>query len=61
MSGPSAIAIDPSGDVWVANTLTTAGGGTATGYSVTELIGVAAPTYVPLSAATAAGKLGAKP
>jgi hypothetical protein len=61
MSGPSAIAIDPSGDVWVANTLTTASGGTSAGYSVTELIGVAAPTYVPLSAATAAGKLGAKP
>jgi hypothetical protein len=56
MSGPAAIAIDPSGDVWVANTKSA-----GVGYSVTELIGVAAPTYVPLSAAQAAGKLGAKP
>jgi hypothetical protein len=56
MSGPSAIAIDPSGDVWVTNTTSS-----GVGYSVTELIGVAAPTYVPLSAAASVGKLGAKP
>ncbi len=56
MSGPSAIAIDPSGDVWVTNTSSS-----GVGYSVTELIGVAAPTYAPLSAAAAANKLGAKP
>jgi hypothetical protein len=61
MSGPAAIAIDPSGDVWVANTTTSATGGTAVGYSVTELIGAAAPTYTGLAAARAANKLGAKP
>jgi hypothetical protein len=63
LSGPAGIAIDPSGDVWVINTATTssAPAGTSVGYSVTELIGVAAPTYAPLSAAQANNKLGAKP
>jgi hypothetical protein len=56
LSGPAGIAIDPSGDVWVINT-----GSSGVGYSVTELIGVAAPTYAPLSSAQAANKLGAKP
>jgi hypothetical protein len=56
LSGPAAIAIDISGDVWVANT-----SASGVGYSVTELIGVAAPTYSGLAAARAANKLGAKP
>jgi hypothetical protein len=56
LSGPAAVAIDPSGDVWVTNTSSS-----GVGYSVTELIGVAAPTYAPLAAAQAANKLGAKP
>jgi hypothetical protein len=56
ISGPSAIAVDISGDVWVANTSSS-----GVGYSVTELIGVAAPAYRPLAAAQAANKLGAKP
>jgi len=56
ISGPAAIAIDLSGDVWVANTSST-----GVGYSVTELIGAAAPTYSGLAAARAANKLGMKP
>ena len=56
MSAPTQIAIDPSGDVWVTNTSTS-----GVGYSVTELIGVAAPTYTPLSSAAAVNKLGMKP
>jgi len=56
LSSPAQIAIDPSGDVWVTNT-----GTTGVGYSVTELIGVAAPTFTPLSSAAYNNKLGAKP
>jgi hypothetical protein len=56
MSAPASIAIDPSGDVWVTNT-----GGSGVGYSVTELIGVAAPSYAPLSSASLSNKLGQKP
>ena len=36
-------------------------GTTGVGYSVTELIGVAAPTFTPLSSAAYNNKLGAKP
>ncbi len=63
MCEPQKIAIDPSGDVWVTNSGTncTSTSGTPVTYSVTELIGVAAPTYTPLSAATLNNKLGAKP
>jgi hypothetical protein len=56
MSAPARIAIDPSGDVWVTNT-----GSSGVGYSVTELIGAAAPTYTPLSSAALSNKLGSKP
>jgi hypothetical protein len=56
LSAPAGIAIDPSGDVWVINTSSS-----GVGYSVTELIGVAAPTYTSLAAAAANNKLGAKP
>jgi hypothetical protein len=56
MSGPKQIAIDLSGDVWVTNTSSS-----GAGYSVTELIGAAAPTYTPLALAAKNNKLGAKP
>jgi hypothetical protein len=56
LSGPAGLAIDPSGDVWVINTSSS-----GVGYSVTELIGVAAPTTTSLAAAAANNKLGAKP
>ncbi len=63
MCEPQKIAIDPSGDVWVTNigTNCTASSGAAVTYSVTELIGVAAPTYSPLSSAALNNKLGGKP
>jgi streptogramin lyase len=56
LSSPAQIAVDPSGDVWVTNT-----GASGVGPSVTELIGVAAPTFTPLSSAAYNNKLGAKP
>ncbi len=56
LSGPKQIAIDGSGDVWVTNTSSS-----GVGYSVTELIGAAAPTYAPLASAAKNNKLGAKP
>lgn len=56
LSAPAGLAIDPSGDVWVINTSSS-----GVGYSVTELIGVAAPTYTSLAAAAANNRLGAKP
>jgi hypothetical protein len=52
LSSPKQLAIDPSGDVWVVNT------GNQT---LTELIGIAAPTYTPLSAASGANALGGRP
>jgi hypothetical protein len=63
LCSPQKVAIDPSGDVWVTNVGTncTATSGTAVTYSVTELIGVAAPTYMPLSSAALNNKLGSKP
>jgi hypothetical protein len=63
MCSPQKIAIDASGDVWVTNNGTncTATGGLPVTYSVTELIGVAAPTYMPLSSAALNNKLGGRP
>jgi hypothetical protein len=58
MSTPTQIAIDPSGDVWVTNTGKIS---STIGYSITELIGVAAPTYMPLSSAAENNALGMKP
>jgi hypothetical protein len=52
MSKPTQLAIDPSGDVWVVNT------GNQT---LTEMIGIAAPTYTPLSTASGANALGGRP
>ena len=46
------LAIDPSGYIWVAN---------YGGSRITELIGVAAPTYTPLSSASYYNLLGGRP
>ena len=40
LDAPSFIAIDPSGDVWIPN---------KSANTVTEIIGIAAPTSTPLS------------
>jgi hypothetical protein len=50
---PLGAAIDQSGDVWVVNATNSS--------SVTEFVGVAAPTYAPLAAAVAANKIGQLP
>jgi hypothetical protein len=48
------IAIDPSGNVWIASQSTTSGG-------VVELVGAAAPTVTPISLALKNTAIGAKP
>jgi len=48
------IAIDPSGNVWVASQVASTGG-------VFELVGAAAPTVTPISLALKNGSIGAKP
>jgi hypothetical protein len=55
-SGPLNLAIDGSGDIWVANY-----SNSSASSSLSEIIGAATPTYTPLSSAAHAGKLGAKP
>ena len=52
LSGPLGLSVDLSGDLIVTN---------FTGNSIVEVIGAAAPTYLPLGVAAANGKLGAKP
>jgi streptogramin lyase len=52
ISSPQGIAIDASGDVWIANT------GSA---SVTEFIGVGAPIVTPIAQALTEGKLAQRP
>jgi len=52
MTDPLNVAIDPSGNLWVAD---------YTGSKIEELVGIAAPTYTPLASAAAASKLGSKP
>lgn len=52
ISGPTAIAVDISGDVWIANT---------TGNSVTEIIGSATPVVAPISLGALDNKLASKP
>jgi len=52
MIRPYAIAIDGSGDVWIAD---------YSGASVTELIGVATPVVTPLAAGVKNGTLGSRP
>jgi len=50
------IAVDPSGNVWVANN----GAGTSS-LSVFELVGAAAPTITPIAASLIGSKVGTKP
>ena len=58
-SAPSSIGIDGSGNVWVTNgTPTTAG---AMQLTVSEIVGVAAPTVTPLSVAVANAQIGLRP
>ena len=52
------IAVDPSGNVWVADNLAT---GSTSGASVFELVGAAAPTVTPVVQALKNGTVGAKP
>jgi len=51
--------IDPSGNVWLMNTGTSAS--TASGVSITEIVGGAVPVVTPLSIAAKNGTLGTKP
>jgi len=53
ISSPKAIAVDPSGNVWLTNN------GTAS--YITAIVGVAAPTITPLSTALKAGAIGTLP
>jgi hypothetical protein len=61
------IAVDPSGNVWVANNATSgtytnqAAGTTNVGNSVTVIVGAAGPVVTPLSLAIKNTKLGQKP
>jgi DNA-binding beta-propeller fold protein YncE len=52
LDGPQGIAVDLSGDLIIANFVDN---------SVVEVIGAAAPTYLPLGVAAGNSKLGAKP
>ena len=52
MTDPLNLATDPSGNLWIAD---------YTGSKIEEFVGIAAPTYTPLSTAASVGKLGAKP
>lgn len=52
LSGPSSIAVDISGNLWISN---------ASGNSVTEVLGAAAPTLAPLSTGVANSDLATKP
>jgi hypothetical protein len=54
--GADAIAIDGSGDVWIAN-----GNSTNNGTSLVEFIGAAAPVVTPLATGVKNGTLGARP
>jgi secreted PhoX family phosphatase len=57
LSAGEGIAVDPSGNVWIADDTTS---GTA-GYSVFELVGAAAPTVTPISLALKNSAVGKKP
>jgi hypothetical protein len=63
---PQGIAIDPSGNVWLANKNVTGSASSATSPQITEIVGAAVPVVTPLAAGlptTPGGpsKLGAKP
>jgi sugar lactone lactonase YvrE len=55
LGGPGSISIDGSGNAWVGNL------STATGHSVTELIGVATPAVTPLAVGVTNKMLGTRP
>jgi DNA-binding beta-propeller fold protein YncE len=56
MNFPKGIAVDPSGNVWVANSGVTASvTGGVNANSVTELVGVATPVQTPLAAGLTGG------
>jgi len=54
IASASGIAIDPSGNVWVASSVATTGG-------VFEIVGAAAPTVTPIALALKNGTVGKKP
>jgi hypothetical protein len=60
LSAATGIAIDPSGNVWVANNVSYPPSSNTDGASVFELVGAAAPTIAPLSAGLGA-LIGTKP
>jgi hypothetical protein len=60
LNTPTSIKIDPSGDVWVANTGLTANAA-GVSYSITEIIGAAAPAYTSIANAALNNKLGQRP
>jgi hypothetical protein len=51
------ITLDPSGNVWVANQVASAGAGVG----VFEIVGAGAPTVTPIALALKNGKVGALP
>ena len=48
MTSPAGIAIDTAGDVWVSNAGCTASGCTPVSFTLSEIIGAAAPTITPV-------------
>ena len=52
--------VDPSGNLWVLNS-GTVNGGTTSGVSITEVIGVAVPVVTPMSVAAKTSQLATKP
>jgi hypothetical protein len=57
ISDPRSVAIDSSGNVWVANNVT----GTSASTTVVEIVGAAAPTVTPLALALKNNKVGQRP
>ncbi len=57
MQNPRSLAVDSSGNVWVANNLTGASGST----TIVEIVGVAAPTITPVALALKQQKVGQRP
>jgi streptogramin lyase len=52
LSDPLNLAVDLAGNLWITN---------YTGNKIVEMVGVATPTYAPLSVAASVNKLGSKP
>jgi RHS repeat-associated protein len=59
LSAPVSMAIDASGDVWVANGSPITQGSLT--FNVTEFVGLASPTIMPMAAAVHGGQLGQRP